>query len=97
MPADLSVVGYDGSLLTQHISPALTTVRQDLPGLSAAIVHALTEEIAGHPHPRGEMLFDPELVVRSSTAPAPSGTGANVVDHAAAGRPPSVNEPAARV
>jgi DNA-binding LacI/PurR family transcriptional regulator len=71
VPDDMSVIGYDGSLLTQHTSPALTTVRQDLNGLSSAIVHALTEEIAGHRHPRGDMLFDPELVVRASTAPPP--------------------------
>ena len=37
------------------------------------IVHALTEEIAGHRHPRGDLLFDPELVVRASTAPARPG------------------------
>lgn len=72
VPADVSVVGYDGSLLSQHTSPALTTVRQDVGALSAAIAHALTEEIAGHLHPRGEMLFDPELVVRDSTAPPPA-------------------------
>lgn len=70
VPADVSVVGYDGSLLTQHTSPPLTTIRQDISGLSGAIVHALSEEIAGHRHPRGEMLFDPELVARGSTAPA---------------------------
>lgn len=69
VPADVSVVGYDGSLLTQHTSPPLTTIRQDINGLSGAIVHALSEEIAGHRHPRGEMLFDPELVARGSTAP----------------------------
>lgn len=73
VPADVSVIGYDGSLLTQHTSPALTTVRQDLNGLSGAIVHALTEEIVGQRHPRGDMLFDPELVVRASTAPARPG------------------------
>lgn len=69
VPGDVSVIGYDGSLLTQYTSPALTTVRQDVNGLSAAIVHALTEEIAGNRYPRGEMMLDPELVVRESTAP----------------------------
>lgn len=72
VPGTVSVIGYDGSLLTQHTSPALTTVRQDLNALSGAIVHALTEEIAGHRHPRGDMVFDPELVVRASTGPARS-------------------------
>lgn len=69
VPEDVSVIGYDGSLLTQHTSPALTTVRQDVGALSGAIVHALTEEIAGHRHPRGDMVFDPELIVRGSSAP----------------------------
>ncbi|WP_207948112.1 LacI family DNA-binding transcriptional regulator [Metallococcus carri] len=71
VPEQLSVIGYDGSLVTQYTWPPLTTLRQDVTGLSGAAVHALGEEIAGHPHPRGETLFAPELIVRSSTAPPP--------------------------
>ncbi len=69
VPDDLSVIGYDGSLIAQHSSPALTTVRQNIEGITAASVHALTEQILGHGTSNGAMLFDPELVVRESTAP----------------------------
>jgi DNA-binding LacI/PurR family transcriptional regulator len=36
--------------------------------MSEATVRALLDEIAGHPSPRAEYVFRPELVVRGSTA-----------------------------
>lgn len=72
VPKDLSVIGYDGSLLAQHTSPALTTVRQDVEGITGASVHAMAEQVAGHQASHGALSFDPELVVRDSTGPAPA-------------------------
>lgn len=71
VPEDVSVVGYDDSLLMAFTDPPLTTVRQAVAAMSEAAVSALLDEIAGNPVPREEFLFRPELVVRSSTAPAP--------------------------
>lgn len=68
VPRDVSVVGSDDGLLAQFADPPLTTVRQDVSGMSAAAVRALMEEIQGHSSPRSEYLFPPELVVRASTA-----------------------------
>jgi len=68
VPQDVSVVGSDDGLLAQFADPPLTTVRQDVAGMSAAAVRALLEEITGTPSPRNELLFPPELVVRQSTA-----------------------------
>lgn len=73
VPEDLSVVGYDDSLLVAFTDPPLTTVRQSVQAMSEAAVQALLAEIAGTPGPHTEYLFEPELVVRGSTAAAPKG------------------------
>ena len=69
VPADVSVVGYDDSPLIAFTDPPLTTVRQPVEAMAVAAVHALVDEIHGHPAPHSEYVFRPELVVRSSTAP----------------------------
>ncbi len=70
VPQDVSVVGYDDSPLIAFTDPPLTTVRQPVPAMGAAAVRALLDEISGTPAPRAEYVFRPELVARSSTAPA---------------------------
>ncbi|MEV7424692.1 LacI family DNA-binding transcriptional regulator [Streptomyces sp. NPDC091212] len=67
VPYDLSVVGYDDSLLIAFTDPPLTTVRQPIRAMAAAAVGALLEEIGGSPVQRTEYVFQPELVVRGST------------------------------
>ncbi|GAB3686840.1 LacI family DNA-binding transcriptional regulator [Angustibacter aerolatus] len=71
VPGDVSVVGYDDSLLLGFTDPPLTTLRQSVDGMGEAAVRALVDEITGQPAPRAEYLFRPELVVRGSTGPAP--------------------------
>jgi DNA-binding LacI/PurR family transcriptional regulator len=68
VPEDVSVVGYDDSVLVAFTDPPLTTVRQAVPAMGAAAVRALLDEINGTPAPRAEYVFRPELVVRGSTA-----------------------------
>lgn len=72
VPAGLSVVGYDDSPLMAFTDPPLTTMRQPVTAMSVAAVRALVDEINGHGAPHTEYLFRPELVVRGSTAVAPS-------------------------
>jgi len=67
VPGDVSVVGYDDSVLIAFTDPPLTTVRQSVPAMGAAAVRALLDEIHGTPAPRAEYVFRPELVVRAST------------------------------
>lgn len=71
VPGDVSVVGYDDSALVAFAGPPLTTIRQAVPEMSRAAVRMLLDEVAGTPAPREEYLFQPELVVRSSTGAAP--------------------------
>lgn len=74
VPEDVSVVGSDDSQFMQFTDPPLTTVRQAVVAMGSAAVRALLDGIAGIPAPRAEYMFRPELVVRGSTAPAPSAT-----------------------
>jgi LacI family repressor for deo operon, udp, cdd, tsx, nupC, and nupG len=68
VPRDVSVVGFDDSPLIAFTDPPLTTVRQPVTAMSAAAVRALLEEIAGNTAPSTEFVFQPDLVVRGSTA-----------------------------
>ncbi len=70
VPADVSVVGYDDSPLIPFTDPPLTTVRQPVHAMASAAVGALLEELSGSPVQRTEYVFQPELVVRGSTAQA---------------------------
>lgn len=67
-PADVSVVGFDDSVLMNSTDPALTTVRQPIEPMGRAAVDLLASLIAGAQVSRDELLFEPELVVRGSTA-----------------------------
>lgn len=70
VPGDVSVVGFDDSPLIVFADPPLTTLRQPVEAMGQAAVNALLEEVAGTPAPHVEYVFQPELVVRGSTAAA---------------------------
>jgi DNA-binding LacI/PurR family transcriptional regulator len=70
VPEDVSVVGYDDSLFMNCTEPPLTTVRQPIEPMGRAAIDLLVGLIAGQPVSTDELLFEPELVVRGSTAPA---------------------------
>lgn len=69
VPRDVSVVGYDDSAFMNCTEPPLTTVRQPIESMGRAAVELLVAQIQGGSVPPGELLFEPELVVRGSTAP----------------------------
>ncbi|WP_430780283.1 LacI family DNA-binding transcriptional regulator [Actinoplanes sp. G11-F43] len=72
VPEDVSVIGFDDSTLIPFTDPPLTTLRQPVASMAVAAVRSLVDEINGHGAPHSEYLFHPELVVRNSTAIAPS-------------------------
>ncbi|GAA3012104.1 LacI family DNA-binding transcriptional regulator [Kitasatospora albolonga] len=72
VPDDVSVVGYDGTLITEFTDPPLTTVRQPTERLAHGVSRSLLDLVGGREVPTGELLFDPELVIRSTTGPAPT-------------------------
>ncbi|MCQ4198560.1 LacI family DNA-binding transcriptional regulator [Streptomyces coelicoflavus] len=68
VPHDVSVVGYDDSAFMTCTEPPLTTVRQPIEAMGRAAVDLLCAQIQGTEVPHSELLFEPELVVRGSTA-----------------------------
>jgi LacI family repressor for deo operon, udp, cdd, tsx, nupC, and nupG len=71
VPRDVSVVGFDDSALMTCTDPPLTTVRQPIELMGQAAVDVLVHQIDGAATAPDELLFEPELVVRGSTGPAP--------------------------
>lgn len=69
-PDDISVIGYDDSAFMTCTDPPLTTVRQPIEAMGRAAVELLANQIAGIEVSMEELLFEPELVVRASAAPA---------------------------
>lgn len=72
VPEDVSVVGFDDSPLIGFTDPPLTTVRAPVDAMSHTAVQSLLEAIDGREIPSSEYLFGSELIVRGSTAAAPT-------------------------
>jgi len=72
VPGNISIVGFDDSALMSSIDPPLTTVRQPIDTMGRLVIELLVGQISGGTVSHDEMLFEPELVVRSSTGPAPA-------------------------
>jgi LacI family transcriptional regulator len=74
VPEDVSVVGFDDIQSAAYQNPGLTTVRQPLREMGVIAAETLLRRInapSKSPYPK-TITVEPELVVRSSTAPAPS-------------------------
>src|SRR6202042_1094580 len=71
VPADVSVVGFDDSGWLNCTDPPLTTVRQPIESMGKAAVALLVNQMESVSVYAEELLFEPELVVRGSTARAP--------------------------
>ncbi|MFL6145836.1 MAG: LacI family DNA-binding transcriptional regulator [Labedaea sp.] len=68
VPQDVSVVGFDDSAFMNCTDPPLTTVRQPIEAMGQAAVDILVTQMTGTSPLTEELLFEPELVVRGSTA-----------------------------
>lgn len=71
VPEQLSVAGFDDSALAQHISPALTTVRQPLKTMAETAALALIGNNGEDVMQSGTLTIPAELRIRESTGPAP--------------------------
>ncbi|MBD0695450.1 LacI family DNA-binding transcriptional regulator [Streptomyces sp. CBMA123] len=69
VPGDVSVIGYDDGPLMEFTDPPLTTVRQPVDRLAAEVARGLVGLLAGRQVPVGELMFQPEVVVRGTTGP----------------------------
>jgi LacI family transcriptional regulator, galactose operon repressor len=61
---DILIIGYDDLYLSQHVSPALTTVSQPFSEVSRLAVRKLIDNIYGVPSK--STLIKPELIIRRS-------------------------------
>lgn len=71
VPRDVSIVGYDDSALMNCTEPPLTTIRQPIEPMGRTVIELLLRQISSDSALRDELFFEPELVVRGSTGPAP--------------------------
>lgn len=67
VPKDISVCGYDDSLLSQHYEPRITSVRQPAPEMAGSAVDKLLALIDGQEVGSYAMRFSPRLMVKDST------------------------------
>jgi LacI family transcriptional regulator len=74
VPEDISVVGFDDIRIAVHNNPSLTTVRQPLQEMGEIAARTLLNRIEGIEDFLPEIIIQPELVVRDSTARAPAQT-----------------------
>ena len=71
VPGDVSVLGFDDLSFSGRITPGLTTIAQNMPEIATLAVKHLLLQLERAPLP-SERLVPMELVVRSSTGPAPN-------------------------
>jgi LacI family transcriptional regulator/LacI family repressor for deo operon, udp, cdd, tsx, nupC, and nupG len=72
VPADLSVVGFDDTSLAEMVTPRLTTVRMPAAAAGREAFRSLLALVARDgAGVRGRVTLSAELIIRSSTGPAP--------------------------
>jgi LacI family transcriptional regulator len=93
VPEALSVVGFDDIRLAEFTTPPLTTVQMSQKELAKIAFRALLNEIECDPpsHERHEYELTTSLVLRRSTALAPTGRSAASPKSAGRSRPRSAS------
>lgn len=71
IPQDVSVIGFDDLPIAQHLTPTLTTIRQDRVAIGKSAFMMLEELIGGVNI--SKLLLNPELIVRDSAGRCPTG------------------------
>jgi DNA-binding LacI/PurR family transcriptional regulator len=69
VPEDVSVVGFDNSMLCTIVDPPLTTVAQPMYEMGKTVVDRLIEAIQKGRNGSERIVLEPKLVVRRSAAP----------------------------
>lgn len=68
-PEDVSIVGFNDMMFIDRLRPPLSSVRVPQRELGYAAADLLLEQLTGAPVPAREVMLEPTLVVRGSTAP----------------------------
>lgn len=70
IPEDVSIVGFDDMPLASYFDPPLTTIRQEILAIGSEAARLLLEAKEDPFAVSQQLLFPPELVIRSSTGKA---------------------------
>lgn len=65
---DLAVVGFDDAPITGYLRPSLTSLRQPIAEVGERVVRMLIDLVRGEEPEPLQVLLEPELIVRNSTA-----------------------------
>jgi DNA-binding LacI/PurR family transcriptional regulator len=68
-PADLSIVGFDGTELVSHTDPPLTSIRQPVDRMAASVAFLLQNQDSAGTRVH---LFQPDLVIGRTTGRVPN-------------------------
>jgi DNA-binding LacI/PurR family transcriptional regulator len=67
IPNDLSVVGFDNTILASIVDPPLTTIAQPIDEMGRQVMDLLIREIKGEKTTKQRVILPPELIIRKST------------------------------
>jgi len=68
VPENLSIVGFDDTILAEIVTPPLTTISQPMYALGKNTIGMLVDAIESSEQPTEQRILQPRLVVRASTA-----------------------------
>ncbi len=69
VPDDLSIVGFDNTLLATSVDPPLTSVKQPIEKMGREVINLLIRRIEGKDESKRRIILFPEIIFRSSTKP----------------------------
>lgn len=69
IPEDLSIIGFDNTVLSTTTTPMLTTIAQPMKQMGTRVVEMLVEEMKHPKLCKKRLLLTPELIIRQSTCP----------------------------
>ncbi|MCJ8008192.1 LacI family DNA-binding transcriptional regulator [Lederbergia wuyishanensis] len=68
IPEDLSIVGFDNTILATTTVPGLTTIAQPITEMGKRVVDVIISEIKDKNQKKEHVLFKPQLIIRGTTA-----------------------------
>ncbi|MGI2296259.1 LacI family DNA-binding transcriptional regulator [Paenibacillus sp. GXUN7292] len=69
IPDQLSVIGFDNTILATIVDPPLTTIAQPIREMGSKVIELLVHQISGEKLNKQRVILLPELVVRRTTGP----------------------------
>jgi len=71
LPGQLSICGHDDLAICSHVWPALTTIHQPVEDMLEQAVRLLIDLLKGDPVSSRQVILQPRLIIRGSTANVP--------------------------